>query len=324
MRKITKIWLIVGAALLLLGVALFGGVMSFLKWDFKRLDTQKYQTNTYEPVGEFESISVIVKEADVAFLPSESDACRVVCYEDERVTHAVEIADGTLTVRVEDAKKWYHYIGFSFHHPTVTVYLPQGEYQALSVQGNTGDVGIPKEFRFSSIDISVSTGHVKNHASVTGELCVKTSTGDIFIEDVSCGALSLSVSTGEVNTNAVACTGDASVTVGTGKAHLTDLSCKNLTTKGNTGDLFLKNVVATEKISVERSTGDVHFDSCDAAEFFILTDTGDVKGTLRSDKIFIASADTGKIEVPKTTTGGRCEITTDTGDVKIEIVAPPQ
>ena len=40
---------------------------------------------------------------------------------------------------------------------------------------------------------------------------------------------------------------------------------------------------------------------------------------LFSDKIFFASTDTGSVNVPKTTTGGRCEITTDTGDIDIVV-----
>jgi len=64
----------------------------------------------------------------------------------------------------------------------------------------------------------------------------------------------------------------------------------------------------------------VEFTACDAGEIVIETDTGDVEGTLLSDKIFITETDTGRIDVPKTTTGGRCQITTDTGDIKIKIV----
>jgi len=81
----------------------------------------------------------------------------------------------------------------------------------------------------------------------------------------------------------------------------------------------LKNVNAAEKFSIERSTGDVKFDGCDAAEVFVKTDTGDVTGTLLSEKVFIVETDTGKVDVPKTVNGGRCEITTDTGDINISI-----
>ena len=56
-----------------------------------------------------------------------------------------------------------------------------------------------------------------------------------------------------------------------------------------------------------------------AAEILIKTDTGDVKGSLLSEKVFVVQTDTGSIDVPKTVSGGRCEITTDTGDIKISL-----
>ena len=46
---------------------------------------------------------------------------------------------------------------------------------------------------------------------------------------------------------------------------------------------------------------------------------GDIEGTLLTDKIFMAESDIGEVDVPKTTSGGRCEINTNTGDIDIEI-----
>jgi len=83
--------------------------------------------------------------------------------------------------------------------------------------------------------------------------------------------------------------------------------------------MFLKNVIAAERFSIDRSTGDVNFDGCDAAEIYVNTDTGDVEGSLLSEKVFIANTDTGKKKVPNTVSGGRCEIRTDTGDIEITI-----
>jgi DUF4097 and DUF4098 domain-containing protein YvlB len=60
-------------------------------------------------------------------------------------------------------------------------------------------------------------------------------------------------------------------------------------------------------------------DACDAAEIYIKTDTGNVEGRFLSDKVFIAKTDTGLINVPKTITGGRCEITTNTGDICVTL-----
>ncbi|MCQ2427410.1 MAG: DUF4097 domain-containing protein, partial [Clostridia bacterium] len=81
----------------------------------------------------------------------------------------------------------------------------------------------------------------------------------------------------------------------------------------------LKNVVTEGTIAIERSTGDVRFEGCDADELEISTDTGDVTGSLLSSKVFIAHSDTGRIDVPETTSGGKCKITTDTGDIKLSV-----
>jgi hypothetical protein len=44
-----------------------------------------------------------------------------------------------------------------------------------------------------------------------------------------------------------------------------------------------------------------------------------VKGSLLTDKIFFAKSETGRVIVPESMTGGRCEIKSDTGDIKITV-----
>ena len=83
--------------------------------------------------------------------------------------------------------------------------------------------------------------------------------------------------------------------------------------------MVLNDVIASEKISVKISTGNISFENCDANEIFACTNTGNVKGNLLSEKVFVAQTDTGKIDVPNTTNGGKCEITTDTGNIKITV-----
>ena len=51
----------------------------------------------------------------------------------------------------------------------------------------------------------------------------------------------------------------------------------------------------------------------------VSTDTGDVTGSLLSAKVFVVTTDTGTVQVPKSTAGGRCEISTDTGDIRITV-----
>ncbi|MBO5851923.1 MAG: DUF4097 family beta strand repeat protein, partial [Clostridia bacterium] len=88
---------------------------------------------------------------------------------------------------------------------------------------------------------------------------------------------------------------------------------------GSTGDVYLENVIAVEKIDIKRSTGDVEFEELDASEIEIKTSTGDVEGTLLTEKTFSIKTNTGDVDVPRLSSGGLCKITTDTGDIDIEI-----
>ena len=317
--KALKICLIVAASLFAAGTMIFVGVMSVLKWDFRKLATVRYENNSYDITEAYKNVSVFTDTADIVFVPSEDSVTRVVCYEAEKERHSVRVVDGTLVIERINTKKWYDYIGIGFGSPKITVYMPAEEYGALLVKSSTGDTEIAKDFKFASIDVSESTGNVKSAASVSGEVKIKTSTGYITLENMSAGSIDLSVSTGNVVASGIACAGSIEIEVSTGKTYLTDVTCKTLESEGDTGDITLKNVVAGERFSIERSTGDVKFEGCDAAEIFVKTDTGDVEGTLLSDKVFVVNTDTGKVSVPNSIVGGRCQIETDTGDIKITV-----
>ena len=319
MSKTVKIWLIVAASLILSGCIVFGGVMSMLKWDFKKLSTNKYETNTYEINEEFINLLIKTDTAKIVFMPSADGKCRVECYEQENEKHSVTVENNTLVIDITEEKAWFEYININFASPQLTVYLPNTEYDSLTINESTGNIEIPNDFNLKNIDISITTGDVKCSASASEAIKIKTSTGNIDISAISAGSLDLSTTTGKITVTDARCDGEIEIKVNTGKARLTDISCKSLISSGSTGDLSLKDVVATEKFSINRSTGDIKFEACDAAEIFVNIDTGDVEGTLLSDKVFIIKTDTGKIDVPNSITGGRCEITTDTGDIKISI-----
>ena len=319
MRTATKIWLIIAAFLVVIGLIMLATAMTEYRWDFTKLNTVKYQTNTYEISEKIRNISLVTDTANVTLIHSDDEMGKVICYEEENSKHSVETTNDTLSIEIADTKKWYQHIGINFGTPEIKIYIPRGEYGKLSIKSSTGDVEIPKDFMFDSIDICGSTGNVKNYASASKLIKIKTSTGDIYVENISAGAIDLSVSTGKVSISDVNCQGEFSVKVSTGKTYMTDVVCKNLTSRGNTGDLFLTKVTAEEKFFIERSTGDVNFNKCDVGEIFVKTDTGDVGGTLLSDKVFIAKTDTGDVELPKTISGGKCEINTNTGDIKISI-----
>ncbi len=319
MSKKTKRWLIAATGLLIAGILMFGGTFAMLDWDFTKLSESKYDTVTHTVTDTFDSLSVSTLTADVSFVLSEDGKTTIICHEQKNRKHAVSVQDGTLVIEVEDTRKWYEYIDVDFDTPTITVSLPRTEYETLSIDSSTGDVTVPSDFRFNSLAVSQTTGSIDCAASVTGAVSIKTTTGNICVKNAAVGSLDLSATTGGITLSKVTCAGDVRLSITTGSCNISDLTCNNLTSTGCTGKNTMSNLIANGKLVVERTVGDVTLDGCDAAEIAIETGTGDVRGHLLSDKVFITNTSTGSIDVPKSITGGLCEIRTTTGNITMTV-----
>ena len=298
MKKGAIVWLIIGISLILTGCLIFGGAMSKIKWNFLDLSTNKFETKEYIISEKYSNITIFSGVADIVLEPTTETETKVICYQQTNLTYTVIVKDNTLLIESVDTRKWFDYIGFNFKQPKITVCIPQGQYDSLVVNGDTGYVNIPSEYEFNNIEITQSTGKITNHASAKNDIVLTTNTGGITVGNVSAQSISVTVSTGKVN--------------------LRDVNCATLISKGDTGDVTLKNTEATE-MNITRSTGDVNLENCDAENIFIQTDTGDIIGTLKSEKVFVTESNTGKIDVPNSLNGGTCELKTSRGDIKIRV-----
>ena len=271
--------IILATILLILGMFICLVALAQCDFDFSKLTTSKFNTNTYQVVQDFDKISIDVNTTDIEFILSDDSLCSVECREAENIKHSVKVENKTLIIEVNDAREWYEHIGINFESERITVYLPKKEYTSLTILNNTGDIDIPKDFSFGKIKIEADTSDVNCSASLSKDISIKVSTGDVTL-------------------NGSRVENKIEVKTSTGDIKLTDIRCQDL--------------------DLESDTGDIKLDECDAGEISIETDTGDVFGSLISDKIFIVESDTGNIDVPKTVSGGICKITTDTGDIKIK------
>lgn len=319
MNRNTKRLLIIATTFIIAGVLVFVGALAVLGFDFSKLDTLEYESNTYEISETFDAISIDVETTDIEFVRSTDNVCRIECFEHKKVKHSASVQDGILNIESIDTRRWYDHISITFRDPKVTVYLPTDMYKSLSVDTHTGDLLIPSDFSFESISLSGSTSDVECFASVSGLIKMTTHTGDITLGSLNAGEIVLSATTGNIVMSFVTVNGTIDAETDTGKLTLSDITCASLSTESSTGNTTLKNAVAMSSMSLETDTGDVSFESSDADTITVNTGTGDVTGTLLSEKVFITDTSTGNINTPKTVNGGKCEITTVTGDIDIEI-----
>ncbi len=311
--------ILIAVALVILGAIVCVASAAAINFDFQKLDNASYETNTYPVKDDVQNISIQASVEKIAFKPAEDGTCKVVCYEEAHQKHSVSVSGGTLTIRALDERKFTDRFLFSVKDPEITVYLPGSAYADLQIETHTGDIELPAAFSFDRIAINGETSDVTCLASANDRIAIALSTGDITIASVKTGAMDLRVTTGRIDAEAVNCKGDVSITVDTGKVKLQGLACANLTSEGSTGDITLNDVIAAETISILRSTGDVEFGASDAESIDVRTSTGDVSGSLRSEMVFLTETHTGKIDVPKSISGGRCEVRTETGDIKLTV-----
>lgn len=323
MKRAAKLWLLAAAALIVLGCLAFAGAMSMNHWDLAALGrplVNRPEAETVEIGDGFTNIAVRADTADLALEASQDGTCSVVFRVPSGVRTSASVIGGTLYVEAADDRTWYdRFSFFADGSPSVTMYLPREEYAALSVETHTGDVAVPARFSFESILVSVATGDVACGASASGPVQIKTDTGDIRLSQLSAAELALTVSTGRVEADGITCEGAMRLRVSSGKALLKEVRCGSFASEGSTGDLSMEHVAVDGLLSVGRSTGDVTLRRCDAGELKITTSTGDVSGSLRTEKVFLTKTETGRVEVPASTSGGTCEITTKTGDIKLSV-----
>ena len=316
MKKSTMITLIVAGALVLFGAGLFAGAMTAGGWDFSILNTYEVVNNTYDVDEPFTNISIDTDTADIRFAKSSDGKCRVATQDTNNHIYSVGVRDDTLYIHMGFKGFFDFSIGGG---ASLTVYLPEDVYGTLTIKESTGDIEIPENFSFEGMDIELDTGDIVSYADTTETCRIATTTGDVKVQGASVGHLALRTTSGDITVSDVVCAGNFSANVRTGDTCLTNLTCTDLTSTGTTGELKLTNVIASGKLDITRDTGDVTFEGADAESIKVHTSTGDVTGTLLSDKIFRYKTSTGRVELPQTTTGGVCDITTDTGDIIINV-----
>ena len=277
--KKTVIAILIAVLVVAIGAGLCFAGLSAVHFDFQKLDRTEYMTNTYS-LGPVEVLDIQCGTADVELVAEGETDCKVVCFENEREKFDVTADQGRLVIRPRGKGSGWSLFSFAFKSPKITVYLPAGAYELLKAQLETGDITADKALSFDRVEVGMETGDLVLNGVQARQIKAHGSTGDIRLADMAPETVDVSVSTGRIELVNVVCSGD---------------------------------------LMAKSATGDIRLTDVDGANLFLSATTGDITGTIRTDKVFTAHASTGKVRVPATTAGGRCEVETSTGDIRLSI-----
>ena len=289
----------VGFLLLVCALALAG-----FDLDLDVLTIDNMVTNTYEVEQTFDRISISNTDCDLRFQPSQDGTCSVTCHENENISHAVAVENGTLTVTRSDERKWFERWSFNISgsNTEIVVSLPQDEYDALSINSASGNIYLPGGFTFGDVDIQSMSGDISFLSDATGSVGITSISGEIYVSGINASAAGIRSTSGDIFL------GDSSVTGA-------------LETGSTSGEIDLDSVVCGQ-FSARNVSGDVDLVHCDAHELQITSTSGDVSGSLLTGKVFNADTVSGNIELPPSDpAGGLCEVSTTSGDIEFIVAA---
>lgn len=228
-----------------------------LNWDFTALSTGRYQTKTYIFDEKIDQIRIDTDTADIRFAAAEDGRCKIVCEETVKQPHRVEFQERILTIKREDLRKWYEYIGINFKGTHLTVYLPAGDYASLVSKSSTGNLTLPAGFAFDAVDIQVSTGNVALSGLSCGTLTTEGSTGKVTLKNVIAERkITVERSTGDVRLEGCDAA-ELDIHTSTGNIKGTLRTAKSFAAKTSTGRISVPETNGGGRCALATSTGDI-------------------------------------------------------------------
>ena len=265
-------------------------------------------------------ISLQTSITSISICTTEAEAAYVEMYDRENAAYRIAAEDGTLLVEEVGRRTWYEQLGIFPKTPKMTLYLPAGMYGDLSVTSSRGEIEVSSRLLFQHVTILSATGNVTCRASAVEWIAITGATGCVSLEHLVASNIDVLVSTGNIAVSDVTCTKKIALDSPSGNVKVINTTCKSFSSTGKSGNLYMENVVARRYFSIDRTSGNLTLDGCDTGVGYLVTGSGNVTGSWFSSKIFEVKTSSGNKDLPSTTSGGKCRVTTASGNIKMTIL----
>ena len=267
----------------------------------------------------FKNISIDVSSSRLFLKPAKDGICKAVWEKGAKFCALAEVKEDTLYIRTPDKKEENGIENNSFKDAEITLYIPVREYGRFELTAFSEEIYVSGAFTFESLKITNKFSYI---------ICVGFTANTVELNMDSGYIRTIYISSRDINLSAVS--GDVvferseakKITVKTvsGDVSVCNAKLDGLVAETSSGDVKLTEVTAENGLELQTSSGDVIFDRSDAKEITVHTASGEVRGSLLSDKVFVCKSSSGKINVPGTVTGGKCSVETDSGDINLVIL----
>lgn len=273
--KKTKIWVLTGASLLILGALVWVIAMSALKWDFYALDTTEYTPMHYAPQeGEqitaaeldIDSFSVVVQSGETLSLDY---------YEADDSEVEIKVEDGILKVHETREFKLFNMYEFKRIKYKYVLTLPDG--MALSVK-NTNSTLELRGVDMGTVVVRSANADFAAYNCKFESLTIDGTNADVKLDG--CETETLSVYSTNLDLSAVRLTAALVETRGTNTdVSICDSTCDTITMQGTNADYEFERV-RVDSLFAKATNLDAEFALLgDGAEYTIETHGRDLPKT---------------------------------------------
>jgi len=316
--------LIIGLVIFALGAALFFGAWASLGFGAVELSNVEYEKRSREIDWDFHSLHISESTDDVHIEPAYDGVCRIEYVDSNRHYHKISVENGCLEISREKKAQegsWFDNITLStdFEENLLVIYLPEAEYKELTVHTASADVYAGMGFSFERAEIHTASGDVDIGSVVSGKLSVNTASGDIRAGGQALREMELNTSSGSISLGDASVGAELSLDSTSGDIELSYVNCGELEADSASGRIELRDVIASRSLDIETTSGDIRLERCDAASLELESTSGYISGTLLSGKDFDVSTNSGDIDLPSGSRGGKCRISTTSGDIRLSI-----
>ena len=282
MNKTRKTLLIVLSVVLALAVLSFV-MLALVGWNFANIGGGKTEEKTVSILNSYSNIEVTEVSADVKIEVSTSGNYRVEGYKRGNMFTEVvgSTTSSTLKVTVEDNRAWYEKIFANLSDLSVTIYVPNSDYELIKVKTVSGDITIEDEIDSETVKLSSVSGDIESYTIASEIYNVSSTSGDVSINGYGQGLVNVETTSGDVT--------------------MTEFDAESITAKTVSGELYFHNVMATEDMEGETTSGDIIFKYADAeGSMKFVTTSGNIDGEITNSKNIQTSTVSGRVNVPKT------------------------
>lgn len=166
--------------------------------DESRDNTKSAYTQMNADISDaFTSIEIeAAEDMDVRFALSIDEMSHVSYYDSDKLTHSVRVENGTLVIFCTDDRGIASGLGLG-DDPYITVSIPDGDYERISVVTGEGSISAGMELDCRSMELTTGKGDISVTNITADTLTLATQSGDITLATAAAGSVSVTSETGD-------------------------------------------------------------------------------------------------------------------------------